>query len=129
VLHILLVLADGPKHGYAIKQEVESRSEGSIRVGPGTLYEAIQRLQDEGAIEEAAAATPVNGQEAQRRYYRLTDRGWRVLRAEVRRLGSLVARARANPRLTGLTPRAGERPSSRPTEAGPRPAAIRVEGR
>ena len=99
VLHILLVLADGPKHGYAIKQEVESRSEGSIRVGPGTLYEAIQRLQDEGASEEAAAATPVNGQEAQRRYYRLTDRGWRVLRAEVRRLGSLVARARANPRL------------------------------
>jgi DNA-binding PadR family transcriptional regulator len=99
VFHILLVLADGPKHGYAIKQEVESRSEGSIRVGPGTLYEAIQRLQDEGAIEEAAAANPVNGQEAQRRYYRLTDRGWRVLRAEVRRLGSLVARARANPRL------------------------------
>jgi DNA-binding PadR family transcriptional regulator len=99
VLHILLVLADGPKHGYAIKQEVESRSEGSIRVGPGTLYEAIQRLQDEGAIEEAPASNPVNGQEAQRRYYRLTDRGWRVLRAEVRRLGGLVAQARANPRL------------------------------
>ena len=99
VLHILLVLADGPKHGYAIKQEVERRSEGSIRVGPGTLYEAIQRLQDDGAIEEAAAANPVNGQEAQRRYYRLTDRGWRVLRAEVRRLGNLVERARANPRL------------------------------
>ena len=99
VFHILLVLADGPKHGYAIKQEVESRSEGAIRLGPGTLYEAIQRLQDDGAIEEAPAANPENGQEAQRRYYRLTERGWRVLRAEVRRLGSLVARARANPRL------------------------------
>jgi DNA-binding PadR family transcriptional regulator len=99
VLHILLVLADGPKHGYAIKQEVERRSNGAIRLGPGTLYEAVQRLQDEGAIEEAPAANPVNGQEAQRRYYRLTDRGWRVLRAEVRRLGDLVARARANPRL------------------------------
>jgi DNA-binding PadR family transcriptional regulator len=99
VLHILLVLADGPRHGYAIKQDVESRSAGSIRVGPGTLYEAIQRLQDEGAIEEAPAANPVNGQEAQRRYYRLTDRGWRILRAEIRRLGRLVARARANPRL------------------------------
>jgi DNA-binding PadR family transcriptional regulator len=49
--------------------------EGSIRVGPGTLYEAIQRLQDEGVIEEAPAANPENGQEAQRRYYRLTDRG------------------------------------------------------
>jgi DNA-binding PadR family transcriptional regulator len=99
VFHILLVLADGPKHGYAIKQEVESRSEGSIRVGPGTLYEALQRLRDEGAIEETAAANPTNGQEAQRRYYRLTDRGWRVLRVEVRRLGGLIDRARANPRL------------------------------
>jgi len=99
VLHILLALADGRKHGYAIKQEVERRSEGLVRLGPGTLYEAIQRLEDEGLIEEASAAAPVNGQEAQRRYYRLTDRGWTQLRAEVRRLGHVVAHARANPRL------------------------------
>jgi DNA-binding PadR family transcriptional regulator len=99
VLHILLVLADGARHGYAIKQEVETRSEGAIRLGPGTLYEAIQRLQDGGLIEEAPAAAPVNGQEAQRRYYRLTDRGWSMVRAEVRQLGQLVAHARANPRL------------------------------
>ena len=98
-LHILLALADGPRHGYAIKQEVEQRSEGTVRLGPGTLYEAIQRLERDGLIDEASAPRPANGQEAQRRYYRLTDRGWSQLRAEMRRLGQLVAQARANPRL------------------------------
>ena len=77
VLHILLVLADGAKHGYGIKQEVERRSDGAIRLGPGTLYEAVERLEDGGLIEEARVAEPENGQQAQRRYYRLTARGWR----------------------------------------------------
>ena len=54
VLNILLALADGAKHGYAIKQDVEERSEGAIRLGPGTLYEAIQRLEDDGLIAEDA---------------------------------------------------------------------------
>jgi DNA-binding PadR family transcriptional regulator len=71
VVHILLALADGARHGYAIKQAVEERSEGEIRLGPGTLYEAIQRLEDAGYIEETGAAdAPENGQAAQRRYYR-----------------------------------------------------------
>ena len=102
VLHIMLALAEGPKHGYRIKQDVEARTEGGVRLGPGTLYEAIQRLEEGGLIEEssaAAAARPANGQEAQRRYYRLTDRGWRTLRDELRQLGQLVDIARANPRL------------------------------
>jgi DNA-binding PadR family transcriptional regulator len=99
VLHILLALADGARHGYAIKQDVESRTEGAIRLGPGTLYEAIQRLQDAELIEGAAAPEPANGQEAQRRYYRLTARGLSTLRSEIRRLGLLVDRARANPRV------------------------------
>jgi DNA-binding PadR family transcriptional regulator len=101
VLHILLVLADGARHGYAIKLEVERRTEGTVRVGPGTLYEAIQRLEDGGLIEEMPAARDeiVNGQEAQRRYYQLTDRGWKALRDEMRALGQLVDAARANPRL------------------------------
>ena len=68
VLHIMLALADGARHGYSIKQEVESRTDGAVRLGPGTLYEAIQRLEDAGLIEETdAAAEAVNGQEAQRR--------------------------------------------------------------
>ena len=99
VIHILLALADGARHGYAIKQDVEERTSGSIRLGPGTLYEAIQRLEESGLIAESAPGAPANGQEAQRRFYRLTERGWSVLRSEVRELGSLVDRARANPRL------------------------------
>src|SRR5687768_14067965 len=101
VIHILLALAEGARHGYAIKQDVEERSGGSIRLGPGTLYEAIQRLQDGGLIEESQTRgeDPANGQEAQRRYYALTDRGWTTLREEVQQLGALVDRARANPKL------------------------------
>jgi DNA-binding PadR family transcriptional regulator len=100
VIHILLALGEGDLHGYAIKQEVEQRTGGRIRLGPGTLYEAIQRLQDSGLVEEAdAAARPAHGQEAQRRYYRLTDRGWTTLREEIRQLGTVVDAARANPRL------------------------------
>jgi len=99
VLHILLALADGDRHGYAIKQEVERRTDGAIRLGPGTLYEAIQRLEEAGLIAEADGAAPAHGQEAQRRYYRLTDRGIDALRREVRQLGRLVDEARANPRL------------------------------
>lgn len=102
VLHILLALADGARHGYAIKQDVERRTSGAIRLGPGTLYEAVQRLEDGGLIEEAAMtrdAEPANGQEAQRRYYQLTERGWTTLRDELQQLGTLVDAARANPRL------------------------------
>jgi DNA-binding PadR family transcriptional regulator len=95
----MLALADGARHGYSIKQDVEERTGGAVRLGPGTLYEAIQRLEDGGLIVEAGAADPANGQEAQRRYYKLTDRGWTVLRDEIRQLGLVVDRARANPRL------------------------------
>jgi DNA-binding PadR family transcriptional regulator len=100
----MLALADGAKHGYAIKQDVEQRTDGSIRLGPGTLYEAIQRLEDGGLITESGGDDPANGQEAQRRYYRLTERGWNALRDEVRHLGLVVDLARTNPRLRkGLT--------------------------
>ena len=100
VLHILLALADGARHGYAIKQDVEERTGGSLRLGPGTLYEAIQRLQEGSLIEEAGApAEAVNGQEAQRRYYALTSRGWDLLREEIRQLDAILEHARANPKL------------------------------
>jgi len=98
-IYILLALAGGARHGYAIKQEVEERTGGLIRLGPGTLYETIQRLEEAGLIEEAVPAEPANGQEAQRRFYELTDRGWSSLKEEIRQLGQLVDYARANPRL------------------------------
>jgi DNA-binding PadR family transcriptional regulator len=102
VLHIMLTLADGARHCYAIKQEVEIRTRGAIRLGPGTLYEAIQRLEDGRLVEEAKLprdVEPANGQQAQRRYYQLTERGWTVLRDELDVLGELVDVARSNPRL------------------------------
>ena len=100
VLHILLALAEGARHGYSIKQAAESRSEGSVRLGPGTLYEAIQRLQDAGLIRETSGdGDPINGQEAQRRYYALTARGRRLLREEIQQLGRLVDYARRRPEL------------------------------
>ena len=100
VIHILLALAGGAKHGYAIKQDVESRTQGAVRLGPGTLYEAIQRLLDAGLIEEGEASEdPANGQAAQRRYYALTTRGWDALRQEVRELGAIVDYARQHAKL------------------------------
>lgn len=102
VIHILIALSDGAAHGYAIKQIVEERTNGSIRLGPGTLYEAIQRLQDDGLIEEdqgIRAGDPENGQQAQRRYYSLTARGWGVLSDELRRLDAVLEHARSNPKL------------------------------
>src|ERR671919_2776030 len=99
VVHILLALADGARHGYAIKQDVEQRTGGAIRLGPGTLYEAIQRLLDGGLIEQTSPADAENGQQAQRRYYALTAEGWAALRDEVHQLGTIVERARTHPKL------------------------------
>jgi DNA-binding PadR family transcriptional regulator len=95
VLHILLALSDGATHGYAIKQEAEARSEGTVRLGPGTLYTAIHRLVDARLVRETSAIEdPVNGQEAQRRYYELTARGRQLLKEEVAHLGRLLSYAR-----------------------------------
>lgn len=91
VLHILLALTDGPRHGYAIKQEAEGRSNGAVRLGPGTLYESIQRLLDAKLVRETKGESdPANGQEAQRRYYELTAKGRQFLTQEVAQLGQLV---------------------------------------
>jgi DNA-binding PadR family transcriptional regulator len=100
VLHILLALTGGPRHGYAIKQEVELRSGEKVRLGPGTLYETIQRLLNARLVREVSAdASPANGQEAQRRYYELTPRGRRLLQDEVAQLERLVDYARSKPEL------------------------------
>jgi DNA-binding PadR family transcriptional regulator len=96
-LHILLALADGDCHGYGIKQEVERHTEGAVRLGPGTLYEAIQRLEQTGLIAEVDP--PEQDDDRPRRFYRLTKRGWRVLREEMDRLQRLLDHAQAKPRL------------------------------
>src|SRR5438874_12900033 len=79
VFHILITLADGEAHGYAIMQEVTRRSGGSVRLGPGTLYGAISRLLEDRIIEESEERPDPEVDDTRRRYYRLTKFGGRVL--------------------------------------------------
>ncbi len=102
VFHILLALADGEKHGYAIMREVGARSAGAVRMGPGTLYGSIRRMLDDGLIVEMRdRVDPAHGDE-RRRYYRLTDFGRRVLHAEAHRLEQLVRIAQSKRVLPGF---------------------------
>jgi DNA-binding PadR family transcriptional regulator len=98
--HILLALADGERHGYAIMQEVERRSEGTVRLGPGTLYGSIKRMLAAGLIEESDERPVAAREDERRRYYRITTLGKRVATAEARRMERLVSAARAK-RLLG----------------------------
>ena len=93
VFHIMLALADGEKHGYGIKREVEFRTGGIISLGPGTLYGTLQRMFAEELIEEGGDRPDAEGQ--RRRYYRLTELGRRLAGAEAARLDNLVRVARA----------------------------------
>lgn len=94
-LQILLALLDGPLHGYGIKQAVDERTGGRVRLGSGTLYEAIHRLQEAERIEEVPAPPdePSSGGPP-RRFYALTPAGRAALAEEVRRLDSLVTWAK-----------------------------------
>lgn len=89
----LLSLSSGDLHGYAVKQEVEERTRGLVKMGPGTLYETLQRAEKRGLIEETEQ--PSGDDHSQRRYYRLTRLGRSVLEAEVLRLEEMVEEARS----------------------------------
>lgn len=95
VFHALLALAGGPRHGYALAQEVEVVTRGRIRMGPGTLYGSLQRMRDDGLVEEAPNPGDEGVHADRRRYYRLTSFGRAVLRAETERLAAAVRLARA----------------------------------
>ena len=104
VFHILLTLADGETHGYAIMQEVARRSGGSVKLGQGTLYGAISRLLEDGLIEESDERPDPEMDDTRRRYYRLTNFGGRVLAAETERLADLVRAARSTKVIRKLKP-------------------------
>ena len=91
--HILLTLRDGEKHGYAIMREAERMSDGTLKLGPGTLYGSIKRMLGDGLIEETDERPDPELDDQRRRYYRLTGLGERVCVAEVERLRALVRRA------------------------------------
>ncbi len=95
VFSILVALADGAKHGYAIMQVVAAESHGATRMGPGTLYGSIDRMLRAELIEESEERGEPGGHSERRRYYRLTHFGGRVLRAEIGRLEQTLALVRA----------------------------------
>jgi DNA-binding PadR family transcriptional regulator len=98
LFHVLLSLADGEKHGYAILKEVEQRTGGTVCLSTGTLYGIIKRLLADGMIRDSAA-----GSDDRRRAYRLTAFGRKVALAEAERLRDLVVSAQSKKLLTGLT--------------------------
>ena len=98
--HILVALADEDRHGYAIIQDVELRTDGDLRLSAGTLYRSIQRMLDQGLIAEARTRPAPAFDDERRRYYTVTSFGTAVARAEMRRLTQLVKLARAR----GLRP-------------------------
>ncbi|MBC7881257.1 MAG: helix-turn-helix transcriptional regulator [Anaerolineae bacterium] len=99
---ILLALADSESHGYGIMQEVETRSQGRVRLGLGTLYSSIKRLLNDGWLEESQLRPDPALDDERRRYYRLSALGRQIAVAEAERLANLVADARAKKLLPAL---------------------------
>ena len=95
VFEILLALANGEQHGYAIMQDVAQRTGGRIELHAGTLYRALSRLLDGGFIEELDERSAPANDDQRRRYYRLTALGATVARAEAERLEAQLSVARA----------------------------------
>jgi DNA-binding PadR family transcriptional regulator len=95
MFHVLLALADGDRHGYAIGAEVDRQTGGKVRLGPGTLYGLVKRLLADGLILETDERPDPEFDDERRRYYRLTDYGRSVASAEAARLEALVTTARA----------------------------------
>jgi DNA-binding PadR family transcriptional regulator len=96
-LHILLALAGEDLHGYGIMQETARQSDGAYKLGPGTLYDNLQKLIDTGWVQELGARR--GDDDPRRRYYRLSDAGRDVLRAETDRLTQVVREARTRLKL------------------------------
>ena len=91
-LHILLALASEDRHGYGIMREVARQSDNRYRLGPGTLYDNLQKLLDQGIVEESSSRSAPD--DPRRRYYRLTRFGRRLLATEITRLEGVVREAR-----------------------------------
>ena len=94
VLHILLALAGEERHGYGIMHEVARQSDGRYKLGPGTLYDNLQKLMEQGIVEETS--TRVKDDDPRRRYYRLNRFGAELLGAEIARLEVLFRQAKAH---------------------------------
>ena len=98
--HILMALAVEDRHGYGIIQDVLARTDGAVRLSAGTLYRSIQRMLEQELVIEVHERPKPEDDDERRRYYRITDFGQAVARAEARRLTNLVRLASAS----GLAP-------------------------
>ncbi|HEY3210108.1 MAG TPA: PadR family transcriptional regulator [Actinomycetota bacterium] len=107
VFHILLALATGEMHGYAIMHEVAILSDGQVNIGPGTLYGSIKKMLAQGLIVESARRPDPKLDDERRRYYRITQEGRRLLGAEAERLARLVRVAQSRRLLRGTPPALG----------------------
>ena len=95
VFHILLTLAEGERHGYALKREIARRTDGKLTLGAGMLYGSIGKMLAQGLIEESADRPDPHLDDERRRYYRVTPLGRRVAQAEAARMRDLVQLASA----------------------------------
>jgi DNA-binding PadR family transcriptional regulator len=102
-LHILLALAGGDRHGYGIMQEVARQSEGQYKLGPGTLYDNLEKLMNQAIVDDVPRQ--LANDDPRRRYYTLTGLGRRILSAEVARLEGVVREARLRLRTQAPSPR------------------------
>jgi DNA-binding PadR family transcriptional regulator len=102
VFHILIALADQPRHGYGIMLDVAERTGGKVKMSPGTLYGSIKQMLEEGLIVEMESR-PAKGDDERRRYYRLTREGREAARQEMARMAALLSQAR----VTSLRPERG----------------------
>lgn len=99
--HVLVSLADKDRHGYSIMQEVTERTGGEVKLHAGTLYATLKKLLADGLIVEVAERSDEEGQDARRRYYRLTPFGREAAQTEARRLAEMVRQARVSGLLMG----------------------------
>jgi len=90
VFHMLLSLSEGERHGYALKREILQRTERKINLGSGALYGAINKMLENGLIQESDERPDPHLDDERRRYYRITALGCRVVQAEVARLRTLL---------------------------------------
>jgi DNA-binding PadR family transcriptional regulator len=102
VFQILIALADQPLHGYGIMLDIAERSDGKVKMSPGTLYGSIKQMLEDGLIEEMESR-PAGPDDERRRYYRLTRDGREAARQEMARMSALLSHAR----MTSLRPKEG----------------------
>jgi DNA-binding PadR family transcriptional regulator len=104
VFQILLSLSDRERHGYAIMREVGVQTDGQLKLGPGSLYGCLKRMLSAGLVDESEERPDPELDDERRRYYRITNLGRRVTRAEAQRLETAVSAARAKKMLPAIKP-------------------------